>query len=190
MTGALADRLTGTGYQDLLGRAPDRRLVDALVGTPGIGPALFDVASDPTAPCEARFLASELLFRNVDMVLHAELDRRALASCYFEALVRAYAGDAADWAFEDGPNTLGILGRTSVSDGYAAAFEAGLDDEQPLTFSFRTGIPPHFAPPYRVKDVAALIVAESRRLPLDLAGTAEDRDRAVAELRRTLGTGR
>lgn len=181
----LAERLTGHGYGPLLGAYPNRPLVESLKGEPDIAHRLLGVVNDQRAPWRARFLAAEFLTRHVDMTLHARFDHAGLQESYFEALRHNYTGDGVDWGFGKGPNDLGPLGHAAVRLG-TEAFVRGLDEAGVLAMNFPWGTPPHFRPPYRVKDFAALVVASARGLDPDLDGGPDERDRAIAELKRTL----
>lgn len=185
----LADRLTDLGYAALLGESPDLRSIESIRAEPEIGPRLAGIVDNRTRSWQARFLASEFLFRYVDMTLQDRCDHASLAESYFEALRHNYTGNGVDWGFGRSADDLGVLGRMVASWGAegAGAFEAGLDDDSPVRTSFFWREPPHARPPYRVKDFAALVVAEAKGLEIDLAGPPGDRDRAISELKRTLG---
>jgi hypothetical protein len=183
----LADRLVGAGYAALLGAYPDLALAESLRNEPGIAFRLRDIVDDRRNPWQARFLASEFLFRHVEMLLQRGCDRASLQDGYFQALRHNYTGNAADWGFAKGPNDLGVLGRMVSGWGPdVRAFTAGLDDGTPLVMSFCWHTPSHFSPPYRVKDFAALIVAASRNMTLDLTGPPEERDKTIAGLKTAL----
>ncbi|HEY0106403.1 MAG TPA: hypothetical protein VGB91_09990 [Rhizomicrobium sp.] len=186
-TNRLAKTLSDRGYAALLGQHPDGALVEAIKAEPDIAARLADIVNDRAIAWQARFIASEFLFRYVDMVLQNGCDRAGLQDSYFQALRHNYTGNGVDWGFGTGPDDIGILGRMVIGWGKdSAAFAPGLDDEGHLTMNFPSRTPLHFRPPYRVKDFAALILAKARGAAIDLAGSPEDRDRAIAGLKKAL----
>lgn len=189
-TDRLTERLTDYGYAALLGGTADQRLLASVTSEPDIAPRLQRIVNDRSAAWQARFMASELLFRHVDMRLHGQSDRASLQDAYFQALRHNYTGNGADWGFGQGPDDVGVLGRMVIGwGGRLEPFGLGLDDDHVVTMSLPWGTPPHFQPPYRVKDFAALLVAKTRGVPVDLAGTPGQRDRAIAGLKRRLRGG-
>lgn len=175
------------GYAALLGDGADRSLVHAIIREPDIGPRLQRIINDRTEPWQERFLASEILFRFVELQLHRQSDPASLDEAYFEALRNNYTGNGADWGFTKDPNDPGPLARMVLDWNHdGGAFVRGLDDQRVVTTDFRWGEPPYEALPYRVKDFAALIVSRARGIDLDLSGTPGDRDRAIAGLRATV----
>src|SRR5262245_41017145 len=116
-TDRLAQRLTAHGYAALLGEAPDPRLIAAVTSEPDIAPRLQRIVDDRRASWQARLMASELLFRHVDMRLHAQSDRASLLEAYFQALRHNYTGNGADWGFRSGPDDVGVLGRMVIGGG-------------------------------------------------------------------------
>jgi hypothetical protein len=188
---SLAARLAGLGYAPLLGPQADRTLVEALAHEPGVAARLRAVIDDPSTPWPARFLSSEFLFRHVDLTALQQCDRAKLRDAYFQALRHNTTRNGTDWGFAKGPNDLGALSRMVLDfGGGGEPFERGLADDSPVVMRFSWGTPPHFAPPYRVKDFAALIVANARRLPIDLSGPPEQRDRAIEGLAKEIAAGR
>jgi len=184
----LAKRLTEDGYAALFGNSADQALIESIKGEPNVSRKLQDIINDRSISWQARFLASEFLFRYVDMIAHQSCDRESLEESYLQALRHNYTGNGVDWAFEDGPNDIGVLGRMVISWGedHVETLRSALDDDSHVGMSFFWRIPPHFNPPYRVKDFAALIVARTHGLEIDLAGSPADRDRAIAQLEQTM----
>lgn len=185
MTRDLAQRLVTIGPAALLGSARDEQAIGALRAEPEIAHRLRELIDDRSSPWQARFLASEVLFRYVDLREQHACDPESLDEAYFEALRHDYTGNGTDWAFDRDANDAGVLTRMVLDwnrDG--GVFVRGLDDGRAVTMQFPWGTPPHFAPPYRVKDFAALIVSRARGIELDLSGTPEERDRAIAKLTR------
>ncbi len=182
MSRALAQRLVDLGPAALFGARGERAIAE-LRAQPDVARELQEIINDRSEPWQARFLASEVLFRYVDFTVQQQCDSASLDEAYFEALRHDYTRDGSDWGFGRDPNDLGVLARMVLDwnrDG--GAFVRGLDDDHPVTMQFPWGTPPYFAPPYRVKDFAALIVSRARGIELDLSGSAEDRDRAIASL--------
>src|SRR5688572_32609241 len=103
-TERLAKRLTGHGHAALLGAQAEPALVEALAAEPNIAHRLLSVVNDPHAAWEARFLAAEFLFRQVEMTLHSRFERAGLQESYFQALRHNYTGNGADWGFRQGPD--------------------------------------------------------------------------------------
>jgi hypothetical protein len=183
----LAQRLAEYGYAKLLGDSTDRLLVESLIREPEIGPNLQGIVNDRSNSWQSRFLASEFLFRYVDMTLQSQCDCTSLQDSYFQALRHNYTGNGVDWGFGKGTDDFGTLGLMVASWGKdLEAFRTGLDDDHPITMNFFWRTPPHFHPPYRVKDFAALILARAHGSAIDLAGSPEDRDRAIAELKQMM----
>lgn len=185
MTDDLPQRLVSLGSTALLGDARDERAIAELRAEPDIARRLRAVIDDRAQPWQARFLASEVLFRYVDLREQRAGDAASLDEAYFEALRHDYTGNGTDWGFGRDANDLGVLAQMVLDWNHdGGAFVRGLDDERAVTMQFPWGTPPYFEPPYRVKDFAALIVSRARGIALDLSGTSADRDRAIDALRR------
>lgn len=186
-TDHLAKRLTEHGYAALLGEHPDQFLVESIKSEPDIAPKLQGIINNRNTSWQARFIASEFLFRHVDMRLHHQCDRAKIEDSYFQAMHHNYTGNGVDWGFGKDPNDLGILGHAVLSwSGSLKPFRLSLDDDQPVTMNFSWRIPLHFHPPYRVKDFAALIITKADGLAVDLAGSPTDRDKAITKLKQML----
>jgi hypothetical protein len=185
---SLATRLTDLGYTALLSEYPDRLQVESIKREPDIAIRLLGIVNNRNIAWQARFMASEFLFRHVDMTLHSQYDRAGLQGSYFQALHHDYTGNGIDWGFGKDANDLGVLGRMVIRiGGDLQAFRLGLDDGQPVTMIFFWRTPFHYCPPYRVKDFAALIIAKANGWTMDLAGSPNDRDRAIAKLKQMNG---
>ena len=175
--------LTDCGYAALLGENPDRPKLESIKSEADIALRLQGIVNNRSSSWQARFMASEFLYRYVDMTLHSQCDRASLQDSYFQALRHNYTGNGVDWGFGKGPNDIGILGLMVVDWGKdVEAFRFGLDDERLLTMNFFGRTPAYFRPPYRVKDFSALILGRAHGLVVDLTGSPEDRDRAIASL--------
>ncbi|HKY02987.1 MAG TPA: hypothetical protein VJM53_10595 [Burkholderiales bacterium] len=179
--------LLEAGYARLFIERVQAAIDQVRAGESDIGSLLQEVANDRETSWDARFLASEYLYRYIDMKLHAELDRDELQESYFEALRHNASGNGADWAFATGPNELGPLLRMVLDgDSQLNAFLAGLEDDTELPLYFPWRAPAHFEPPYRVKDFAALAISRVRGLGVDLSGPVDRRDEAIESLRKRL----
>lgn len=186
-TERLAKRLTDDGYAALLGENPDPLMVDSIKSEPDLALNLQSIVNNRNIVWQARFMASEFLFRYVDMTLQSHCDRASLQDSYFQALRHNYTGNGVDWGFGKGANDLGVLAHMVISWGRdIEAFKIGFEDDHPVTMNFFWRTPPHFRPPYRVKDFAALILAKAYGSEIELAGSPEDRDRAISGLERTV----
>lgn len=170
------------GPTELLGETANPEAIASLGAEPDIGRRLQEIINDRSEPWQARFLASEVLFRYVDMPLQQQCDPVSLDESYFEALQHNYTRNGIDWGFGRDANDLGVLARMVLDWNHdGGVFVRGLDDDRIVTTNFPWGTPQHIQPPYRVKDFAALIVSRARGIAIDLSGTAADRDRAIAE---------
>ncbi len=177
----LAQRLIDLGPTALLGETADQQAIASLRGEPDIARRLQNIVNDRGQPWQARFLASEVLFRYVDMILQHQCDPVSLDETYFEALQHNYTGNGVDWGFGRDANDLGVLTRMVLDWNHdGGAFVRGLDDDRVVPMIYFWGTPPHLQMPYRVKDFAALIVSTARGITLDLSGTPEERDRVIA----------
>jgi hypothetical protein len=183
-----AASLARHGYAPLLGPNPDQALVESINREPDIARRLAAIINNRDLAWQARFIASEFLFRRVDMVLQSGCDRGSLVESYFQALRHNYTGNGVDWGFGQSASDIGVLSRMVIGWGREVdAFKPGLDDDAVVTMmNFFERTPPHFRPPYRVKDFAALIIAKAHSVAIDLSGSPEVRDRAVAELKKII----
>ncbi len=183
----LARRLTDLGPAALLGETADRRQIESLRSEPEIARRLQSIINDRSESWQARFLASEVLYRYVDMTLQQQCDPASLDESYLEALRHNYTGNGVDWGFTQDANDLGILSRMVLDWNHdGGAFILGLDDDRIVTMNFFHGTPSHIELPYRVKDFAALIVSKARGVNIELSGTPGQRDPSIAKLRNTL----
>lgn len=185
----LAKRLEDSGYQDLLGDHPQQQQIDAIKSMPGVSHNLLSIINNAHMPWRARFLASEFLFRYVDMTHYQHCDDDTLQECYFQALRHNDTGNGVDWGFGKEPNELGVLGYMVTNrGGTVEAFKQGLSNEQEIILQFPWGLPAHYSPPYRIKDFCALIVSHSHGVPINLEGGSAERDKAIAQLKAAINT--
>jgi len=181
---ALEAALTAAGFQGLFQRlTPDA--LDALWREGAGRSELARVALDPSRNALARFLAAEVLFAKVPGYPPAAA-RPALARVYAEALAQGFAGSANPWGLPDDGN--GPLAQHALKLGAAMlpALVPLLDDAGgiPYVGSREATAGNRYA--YRVKDIAAALIARIRGEPWTVNPDPAVRDRAIDALHRRL----
>jgi hypothetical protein len=176
----LAARLTELGYQELF-LFLDRSSLQELWTSPG-GPArLRDVAEDPAADPSARFLAAEAVWERDP----ADPPRAAdLGAVYAAALRDATTGVANPWGLPGAGNGV-VAGHVAALDPRSAAppFVALLADDAEVLYAGSQEATDGNRYRYRVKDIAAELVARLLGLPYDVLLDPADRDTAIDRLR-------
>ena len=181
----LAARLEESTYWSLFAEGAGAPAREAWSDS-GDGEQLLSVVRSESAGPRARFLAAELL---AEHGRPTELDPSELARVYVNGL-RAGACDIANlWNFPDGP--LGDIGLRVAALGRAALppLLDALEDERGLQFLGSREASVGNAYRWRVKDVAAALLAEISGEPFHPDRDPAARDGAIGELRRSLGAG-
>jgi hypothetical protein len=176
-TGPLAHRLAELDYGRLF-LSLDATLADEIWGAPGAAEALRAVVLDREARLPARFLAAELLARH-----DATFPPPGVAAIVADVLVGALRArllrEANPWYTP--PIGPGELGQRLVGFGDAArtALVAALGDDAPLAYGGSREAT--FARPYgfRVKDVAAALLAAIDGRPAPASPNPRERDAEI-----------
>ncbi len=180
-----AGELLELGYPELFLRL-DQTALDR-VWRDGAGrDALRDIVAGPHVPVAARFLAAEILFAR-EPGFPADADPAELAGIYAAALVANVTWMANPWGM---PGELdGPVAQHALALGAAAvpAFTALLDDDTELSYGGSQEATLGNSYRYRVKDVAASLVARIRGLPHPTRVEPAARDADIDRLRRHLG---
>jgi hypothetical protein len=182
--GELVRRLTDLGYLELFQRFGEEA-VDAVWATPGAPAELRRLALDPAAPMPARFLAAEVLFAR-QPGYPPETAKGDLAPVYAAALDENLPRMANPWGL---PGQLdGPVGQHAVALGEpaAAALAGLLGDDRPIHYSGSEEATFGNSYRYRVKDIAAFLIASIRSLPFAVDRDPGVRDAEIERLRRSL----
>lgn len=168
---ALAGRLLAEGEAGLFLRGAGARLW----AEPGAPQALAALAGDAEAPPVARFLAAELVAAGAGTPPHA-----SLAAAYAAALAAAPLGNA--WGLPGALDTPPA--RHLVAFGAAAlpALRPLLGDARPLRYAGSEEATLGNAAAWRVKDMAASLVAAIEGQRFDAGAPPALRDAAIARL--------
>lgn len=180
----LAQRLLRLGYTELFQRLDDAALA-ALWREEGVPDALQRIALDVDEDARARFLAAEaVLSRRPDGFGNGE--RREIGSLYAQALRGQFTGSANEWSFPGQP--LGRAGEhlLALGDSAVPALAALLDDDTPVIYEGSQEAMVGASYGYRVKDLAAQLIAGITGLPFPLSTDPSVRDVAITEQRRRL----
>jgi hypothetical protein len=178
----LAEALTGLGYVELFQRG-DETALDTIWSRPDAPARLRRLTYDPAAPARARFLAAEALFAR-DPTFPAGADLGPLARLYAEALRLRLTGAANPWGLPgelDGPVAGHVLALGEVA---APPLSALLTDDSDLRYSGSKEATVGNSYGYRVKDVAAALIAELRGLRFPVHTDPRRRDVEIDRLRR------
>jgi len=171
--------LIDLGFLELFERL-DSRALDAAWREHGAR-ALLALATDGGADPLARFLAAEVVLSKDASAASAD-DRRLLAPLYATALARQLGRTANQWSLPDG--TLGRAGEHLVALGgpAASALRPLLDDDTRVVYEGSREATFGNAFRFRVKDLAALLIAKIEGRPFAAARDARERDAAIAKL--------
>ena len=192
-TGDLAERLDRSGHYRLFGLPDAPRRLHDLWGEPGAPERLLRLAADPGASWQARFLASEVIFRKqMFLVLHRRELFTSLANVYARALAENASGFMSDWGFGSDMDDPGRLGSRFVAFGLDAdaALRPLLDEAKEVTYSYPPDLPFQLRPGFRVQDFAALHLGRIHRIPLQLTKDPAQRDAEIRHLKSLLPGGR
>jgi hypothetical protein len=179
-----ADALTRLGYFELFLRGNDATL-DEVWRRADAPERLRRLLPDVQAPALARFLAAEVLFAR-DPGFPASADRGVLASVYAEALRQNLTSIANPWGLPgelDGPVARHVL---VLGDAALPVLAALLDNERELRYSGSKDATIGNSYRYRVKDMAASLIAAVLGLPHATPLDPHERDADIELLRRRL----
>jgi hypothetical protein len=181
---ALAQDLLKLGYVDLFMRQDDDALT-AIWTRPGAPAELEEVALSEGAPGLARFLAAEILFRNRKDFPGAAAAGR-LAPAYAKALSENFTTMANPWGL---PGSLdGLAAQHFLALGKAALpeLEKLLENSSGVLYGGSKEATVGNSYRFRVKDVAASLIAAIEGKQLDLDLDPARRDHEIEKLRRSL----
>ena len=184
-TSKLAQQLINREYGQFFIYPAHEKTIDAVWNTPGNPEALEALVNDKSAPTEARFLASEILFSRKFTVL-LRMDKEELANIYAEALVNNYTGMANSWGFLYEFDDAGPVGGTFLVLGEAALpLLVRLLDNESISVTYigseaaTIGNMYHF----RVKDFAAFYISKITRIPIEFHREVDKRDSEIQKLK-------
>ena len=179
-TPALSKTLSELTFLDVFQRI-DRPALENLWNRGRARRALEAVVMDTAAAPRASFLAAEILFHKVPGY-PPESSRARLAEIYAAALANDYTGMANPWGLPGRADGDTAAHAARIGEPAAAALRKLLDDRravyycgsQEATFGNRYR--------YRVRDLAAGLVARVRNLPFQPDEDPELRDQAIDRL--------
>jgi hypothetical protein len=144
--------------------------------------ALRQIVADPRAPARCRFLCAEVLFAR-DTAFPKGMDPAALARVYAHALAANVTQMANPWGLPgelDGPVVRHVL---TLGRPAAAAFAPLLDDATQVMYGGSKEATVGNSYRYRVKDVAASVVAAVLGIDYGVTDDPADRDERIERLR-------
>lgn len=180
----MAARLESLGYADLFHRSDDEA-IDAVWSRPGARTELETLALEADAPPLARFLASEILFRRLEDYPPPSA-KPALSKVYASALKEGFTVMANPWSlpgFLDGEAARHVL---ALGPGAIPEFEKLLDDNRSVLYWGSKEATFGNSYQYRVKDIAASLVAELRGKHFEPDPNPARRDAEIARLKAEL----
>lgn len=178
---SLAASLESLGYLELFQRSDDQAM-NTIWSRRGAPTELEGLAVNPGAPPLASFLASEILFRKVDHFPPAAA-RPALAKVYATALEEGLTVMANPWGlpgFLDGQATQHVL---ALGPEAIPEFQKLLDDDRPVSYWGSKEATMGNSYEYRVKDIAASLIAALRRMRFEPDPSPAQRDKEIARLK-------
>jgi hypothetical protein len=180
--------LAGFGYRELFQRA-DQSALDAVWNTSDAGRELRRVVRDSTAQPVLRFLAAEVLFAR-DPGFPSGESAEALADLYAAALRLDATGMANPWGLpgEAGAPVAGHV--VALGEAALDAFAGLLGDDTPVLYGGSREATFGNSHHFRVKDIAASVVAQILGVPLPRQLEPSDRDAEIEALRTRLRNGR
>lgn len=180
----LAGRIGRFAFGDLF-EAPDQRALDALWEDGRSRPVLESLVADTAADWRARFLAAEILFTKLPGYPPAEA-KADLAAVYAAALRDVPNSAANPWGL---PGTVdGPIARHVLELGDAAVHALGglLEDTRLVVYEGSKEATFGNSFHYRVKDIAAALIARIRKLPIVSDESPAVRDSAIQKLMRAV----
>ncbi|HKF48722.1 MAG TPA: hypothetical protein VKB38_15295 [Terracidiphilus sp.] len=185
---ALVHRLGQTTYLDLFQRL-NRKLLEEIWDGGQASFALRAIVIDDPSPPRIRFLAAEILFTMDPAYPNGEA-LESLASIYAGALRDAPREMANPWGLPgsaDGPIADHVL---RIGAGAVPALRPLLDDAAPVKFSGSREATYGNRFAWRVKDIAASLLARICGIPFNPVPDPSARDSAIVHLKAALETSR
>lgn len=174
--------LEGRTYTELFLTLDDTAAREAAEAAGG-PTALRSVALDAKEEIAVRFLASELVFALDGADWPAGADQAAvLGGVYAEALARQLTDMANPWAFAGAVGSPAGEHAVALGPPAVPALRAALDDSTPVEFGGSREATVAEARRYRVKDLAAAIVAAIVGADIALNGDPDQRDAEIRAL--------
>jgi hypothetical protein len=172
----LAERLTGLGYRGLFLRPPPA--ARALWQEPGMPAALAALAADPAQPPEARFLAAEIVADRGGSLPAAP--PALLAQAYAATLRATTVADM--WGLPGAPHTPPARHLLALGEAAAAALRPLLQDDSAIDYGGSEEATLADQARWRVKDLAASLIAAIRGEGFDAGAPPAARDAAIARM--------
>ncbi|HUX28573.1 MAG TPA: hypothetical protein VMV39_07285 [Terracidiphilus sp.] len=175
-----AHALAGATFMDLFQRL-DQSLLEQIWQNGRAQDALRAIVSDDAAEPRARFLAAEILFvKQTGYPPQGDIEN--LAAIYASALRDAPAAMANPWGLPGIPD--GQIAQHVIRLGEAAlpAFIKLLNDESVVTYGGSQEATIGNSYHYRVKDLAAALIAQIRNLPFVPDIEPSERNKAIRKL--------
>jgi hypothetical protein len=186
-THELAERLTALGYANLF-LIMDNTALEAIWAEPDSRARLEALAYDQEQPFMPRFLAAEILFAKAEGYPPADA-RTRLAHVYAAALAHEGVVNANIWAMPDSVDGATGLHVLALGAAVPVAFAPLLDDQTPLFYEGSEEATVGNAYNYRVKDLAALFISSTARLPYTVHPQPQERDAEIERLRKAFAAG-
>ena len=177
----ICDQLTDLGYVALFEGGQEEILISIWNEPQGPG-ILKDIVSDKSMPGLARFIAAEMLFDSDDNFPAPEL-KQVLIDLYVTALSENFTEVANTWGL---PGIfVGFTGEHVfvLGEGMVPALEALLDNSSRVYYEGSKESTMGHAYQYRVKDIAAYLIAQIKDIPLDFDADPAQRDIAISNLK-------
>jgi hypothetical protein len=181
---SLAAALSRTSFMDVFQRL-DHAVLESLWSEGDARSALEAMVGNPAASPDTRFLAAEILFAKVPGYPPPNAIEN-LAAIYADALRNAPKAMANPWGMpgmQDGQIAQHVL---LLGNAAIPALRAQLDDARSVTFSGSKEATFGNSYHYRVKDIAAELIARIRTLPFIPDIDPAVRDGAIRKLATTL----
>ncbi|HUY95840.1 MAG TPA: hypothetical protein VMU71_11095 [Terracidiphilus sp.] len=180
----IAERLRQTTFLDLFQRL-DRKLLDSLWDGGRASAALQAVVLNPSFDSRARFLAAEILF-TMNPAWPPPTACASVTRVYVAALRDAPGEMANPWGLPGMSDGLIASHVLRLGEAAIPALLPLLDDETPVQFSGSKDAAYGNSFAWRVKDIAASLIARMRPLSFSPDPDPAVRDRAIAALKASL----
>jgi hypothetical protein len=180
----LANQLLQIGYAKLF-FSGDPAPLEQIWTRPDAPAQLRNLALEPTANPEARFLAAEVLFHKQPSPFSSE-ESASLAEVYAEALKTATIGNY--WGL---PGSLSAASPSaqhlvSLGDVMIKPLLALLEDARIVPYEGSEEATVGNSYQYRIKDVAAFFIAKIKNIPYAVHQDPARRDQQIDELKKQL----
>jgi hypothetical protein len=172
------------GYLELFLRAEDTA-VDEVWNARGGPEELRRLVADPRAPTPARFLAAEVLFAR-DPRFPDGFDSAMLAEIYAGALATGVTGMANPWGLPGQLNEPVVLHAMALGTAAVPAFAALLGDGTQVLYGGSHEATVGNSYHYRVKDIAASLVAGILGIDYPMHTDPAVRDTEIERLRQRI----